>query len=360
MRITDKMTQGQVLKNIQKNRSELATLQNQAATGKKLQTPSDDPIGATKVLSSRIDEKNLQQYEKNIFQARNFLENTESTLAQMADSLIRAKELALQAASDTLGAPQREMIGSEVEQIRNAVLEMSNRRVGERYLFGGFKTQAPPFNKDGEYGGDDGEMKVQSQKGNFVAMNLSGNRVFLGRGIGQDNTYIRPSDGVPQDTAQLQDYKLAEVDREFLNKQEDENFIETRGPTSIGRVQGLGSKDPVTGSAGVNVFALLRGLDVALKTNDKASIQDALEPLDEALNQVNLMRAEVGGRVNVLQSSNEGIHKQTIDNKTMNSQIEDADLFETMTALSKADTTLKGTLETSSRVIGQNLLDFIK
>jgi flagellar hook-associated protein 3 FlgL len=360
MRITDKMTQAQVLKNIQKNRSELATLQNQAATGKKLMTPSDDPTGAAKVLTNRTEEKNLQQYEKNIFFAKNFLETTESTLGQLADSLIRAKELALQAASDTVGAPQREMIGSEVQQIRSSILEMSNRRAGDRYLFGGFKTQSTPFTKDGEYQGDDGEMKIQNQKGSFVAMNLSGNRVFLGRGIGPDNTYIRPPDQGPETTTQLQDYKLAEADREFLNKQEDDNYIETRGPASVGRVQTMTQKDPVTGNEGVNIFSLMQSLDVALKTNDKYAIQDALEPLDQALNQVNLMRAEIGGRVNVLNSAVEGIHKQTVDNKSITSQIEDADLFETMTQLSKADTALKGTLETSSKVIGMNLLDFMK
>jgi flagellar hook-associated protein 3 FlgL len=360
MRITDKMTQAQVLKNIQKNRSELATLQNQAATGKKLLNPSDDPTGAAKVLTNRTEERNLQQFEKNIFFAKNFLETTESTLGQLADSLIRAKELALQAASDTVGAPQRSMIGSEVQQIRSSILEMSNRRAGERYLFGGFKTQTPPFTKDGEYAGDDGEMKIQNQKGSFVAMNLSGNRVFLGRGIGEDNTYMRPPESVPEDTPQLQDFKLAEADREFLNKQEDENYIETRGPASVGRVQTMTQKDPVTGNEGVNIFSLMQSLDVALKTNDKFAIQDALEPLDQALNQVNLMRAEIGGRVNVLNSAAEGIHKQTVDNKSITSQIEDADLFETMTQLSKADTALKGTLETSSKVIGLNLLDFIK
>lgn len=360
MRVTDKMTQNQVQKNIQKNRSELASLQNQAATGKKLSTPSEDPVGATKVLTNRTELKNLEQYEKNVFFAKNFLETTESTLNQLGDSLIRAKELALQAASDTVGESQRVMIGSEIEQIASSVLEMSNRRVGERYLFGGFKTQTVPFNREGQYQGDDGEMKIQNQKGSFVSMNLTGDRVFLGRGIGQDGTYIKPSDEVPQNTEQLQDLKLAEADRDFLNRQEDLNYIETRGPASVGRVQSMSNKDPVTGNAGVNVFSLLRSLDVALKTNDKASIQDALEPLDQALNQVNLMRAEIGGRVNVLNYTADGIHKSSVDNKTLTSQIEDADMFQTMADLTKSDTTLKGTLETSNRVLGLNLLDFLR
>lgn len=359
MRVTDKMSQNQVLKNIQKNRSELAQLQNQAANGKKLTTPSEDPMGATKVLANRTELKNSEQFEKNIFSAKMFLDATESTLSQLGEAIIRSKELALQGASDTVGESQRAMIGSEIGQIYNSILEMSNRRVGERFLFGGFKTQANPFNRDGEYQGDDGEMKIQNQQGNFVAMNLTGDRVFLGRAIGKDD-YIRQPEEVPQDADQLQQYKLSEADREFQNNQKIEDRIETRAPASVGHVQTLGKADPVTGSEGVNIFGIMRSLDVALKTNDKSAIQDALEPLDQALNQINLVRAEVGGRVNQLTAASDAIQKSILDNKSLTSQIEDADLFQTMSDLSKSDTILKGTLETSSRMLNTSLLNFLK
>lgn len=359
MRVTDKMSQSQVLKNIQKNRSELAQLQNQAATGKKLTTPSDDPTGATKVLQSRTELKNAEQFDKNIFSAKMFLDTTEGTLAQLGEALIRTKELAMQAASDTVGESQRSMIGSEIGQIFNSVLEMSNRRVGERFLFGGFKTQEAPFNRDGEYKGDDGEIKVQNEKGNFVAMNLTGDRVFLGRAIGKDD-YIRQPEVVPQSTDELQQYKLSEAEREFENNQKLEDRVETRGPASVGRVQSISKGDPVSGGEGVNIFSLIRGLDIALKTNDKLTIQDALEPIDQALNQINLVRAEIGGRVNQLTAASEALQKAGVDNKTLTSQIEDADLFQTMSDLSKTDTTLKGTLETSSRMLNTSLLDFLK
>jgi flagellar hook-associated protein 3 FlgL len=359
MRVTDKMTQNQVLSSIQKNRSELSQLQQQASTGKKLVTPSDDPNGVTKVLTSRTDLKNTEQFDKNINTAKLFLDSTESTLAQLSETLIRTKELAMQAASDTLGESQRSMIGSEIGQIFNSVLEMSNRRVGEKYLFGGFKTQTSPFNRNGEYQGDDGEIKIQNEKGTFVPLNLTGDRVFLGRAIGKDD-YIRQPDQPPQTTDELQQYKLSEAEREFENNQKLEDRIETRGPASIGRVQSMSKADPITGGEGVNIFSLIRSLDIALKTNDKFSIQDALEPLDQALNQINLVRVEIGGRVNQLTATSDSLQKAGLDNKTMTSLIEDADLFETMSNLSKSDTTLKSTLETSSRVLNRSLLDFLK
>lgn len=359
MRVTDKMSQNQVLKNIQKNRSELSQLQNQAATGKKLTTPSEDPAGASKVLANRTDLKNSEQFDKNINAARMFLDTTESTLSQLSEAIIRSKELALQAASDTVGESQRAMIGSEIGQIGNSILEMSNRRIGERFLFGGFKTQTSPFNRDGEYQGDDGEIKIQNQNGNFVAMNLTGDRVFLGRAIGNDD-YIRQPEDVPQDAEQLQQYKLSEADREFQNNQKLEDRIETRGPASVGHVQTLGKSDPITGGSGVNIFSLMRSLDVALKTNDKLAIQEALEPLDQALNQISVVRAEVGGRVNQLNMTADGLQKTIIDNKSLTSQIEDADLFQTMSDLSKTDTTLKGSLETASKMLDMSLLNFLK
>ncbi len=359
MRVTDKMAQTQIMNNIQKSRSELGALQNQAATGKKITKPSDDPVGATKVLANRAETKNLEQFERGVQNAKLFLETTESVLTQLTESIVRAKELAIQAANDTNGGTPREMIGSEIQQISDAVMEMANRRIGERYLFAGHKTLTQPFGKDGNYSGDDGEMKIGTNKGHFVAMNLSGDKVFLGRGVGADGK-IKPTDEVPQNVDGLQNYKISEAEREFKNDEQDESRIETRGPANVGRIQRLGKEDPVNGGAGVNIFNIMQGLEVALKTNDKFGIQDALEPLDQALNQINLARAEIGGRVNQLNASSDGNQKTIIDNKVNNSQVEDADLFQVMTDLNKSDTTLKATLETSGKLVNMSLLDFLR
>lgn len=359
MRVTDKMVQNQVAKNIQRNRSELTQLQNQAATGKKVTTPSDDPVAAAKILVNRTDLKTAEQLEKNILEARMFLDTTEATLAQMTDAIIRAKELAMQGASDTVGESQRAMIGSEVGQIFNSVLEMSNRRFGDRYLFGGYKTDTAPFNKEGQYLGDDGEIKIQNQQGNFVPMNLTGDRVFLGRAIGSDD-YLIQTDKVPQNSEELQQYKISEEDRQFQNEQKMEERIETRGPASIGRVQGMGKADPISGGEGVNIFSIIRGLDVALKTNDKLGIQSVLEPLDQALEQVSYVRAMLGGRINQLMATSEAMQKNAVDSKAIISQLEDSDLYKTMSDIAKAETTFKSTLETSGRVLNNNLMDFLK
>jgi flagellar hook-associated protein 3 FlgL len=193
-------------------------------------------------------------------------------------------------------------------------------------------------------------------------MNLPGSQVFMGEGLGFSQTVQRDWD-IPKTLEDLQAFKLNNIEKQFQMEEEQQNMLETRGPASIGfgeRFQTDPDADPVTGKKGVQIFSLVTGLEAALKTNDKQGIQDALEPLDIALNQINMARAEVGGRVSQMNATQEGLQKQIVDNKTQNSVIEDADAFETMSNLSKSDSTLKGVLETSSKIGQLSLLDFLR
>ncbi|MBC7457737.1 MAG: flagellar hook-associated protein FlgL [Bdellovibrionaceae bacterium] len=359
MRISDKMNQNQFLNNVQKNRTELSSLQNQAATMKRINKPSDDPIGAAKALQNRTENKNLEQFDRNILFARSFLENSESTLSQLGEAVVRAKELAMQGANDTNGGVPRQMISEEVSQIYNSVVEMSNRRFGERYIFGGYQTTEAPFTKAGEFRGDNGQIQIQNHKGQFLPMNLSGAQIFLGENLGYEGAIKRQWE-VPKTLEELQDFKISEVQKEIEHDVKNEDLLELRGPASVGRVQRLSEKDPINGQAGANVFSLITTLEAALRTNDKIAIQSVLEPLDQALNQINLARAEVGGRLNQMNATSDGIQKTIVENKAQNSLIEDADLFKVMTDLNKSDTALKATLETSSKMMNQSLLDFLR
>ena len=364
MRVSDKMLQTQVMNNLNKNRTELSNLQNQAASLKQVTKPSDDPTGTAKILQNRTENKTLEQIDKNIFYGKAFLETTESTLSQLGEAVVRAKELAIQAANDTNGGLPREMIASEVEQIYGSLVEMSNRRFGDRFIFSGYKTTQAPFDTSGKYAGDDGQIQVQTLTGQFLPINLIGSQVFLGQDLSYGGAVNRDMK-IPQSVEELQTYKLNQIEKEFEKENLQENTIETRAPASLGGVQRVGGtaaseRDPVSGPRGVNIFQAISGLEASLRADDKLGIQQSLESLDEALNQVNLARAEVGGRVNQLNANNEGIQRSIIDNKTYNSQIEDADVFKVMTDLTKSNQTLEATLQTSTKFMNQSLLDFLR
>lgn len=362
MRIADKMQYNQVNQNLTKNRTEMSELQNQAATQKRINKPSDDPLSATRVLGARTEERGNQQYVKNINNAKSFLEFTDQSLAELSEILMRAKELAVSQSNDASGNEQsRQVTASELEQIYNQSVQIGNRKLGERYIFGGYKTQTAPFNQVGEYAGDDGDIKIGIHKDSFVAMNIPGSKVFLGKGLGSDGV-IRSKVESPKTADELRDYKDEEAQRELRNKELEENYVETRAPASSYRAQRMGAiqKDPVTGSGGINVFQTLRGLEVSLRTNDKEGIQESLDTLDQAISQVVLARADVGARVMSVNNTVDSVQKAIVDNRITASQMEDVELFEVVSNMNKTDSALRATLETSGKVIQPSLLDFLK
>lgn len=360
MRIADKMQYGQMDSNIQKNRQEMSDLQNQAATQKRITKPSDDPLGAARVLSARTEERGSQQFIKNINNAKSFLETTDNSLGELNEILVRAKELAVGQSSDAgANAMTRQVSAREIEQIYNQSIQVGNRKLGDRYIFSGFKTTTQPFDELGAYSGDDGDMKIQTHKDSFLAMNVAGSKVFLGEGLGGDGI-SRARIFTPKTVEDLQMYREDESEKVKMQQEQDENQVQTRGPSGYGRVERMGIKDPVTQSSGINIFQTLKGLEISLRTNDKEGIQESLESLDQAINQVILARSEVGSRLMSVAHTTDSLQKTVIDSKTVASQLEDADVFQTVSDINKAETTLKATLETSPKMVQPHLLDFLR
>lgn len=356
------MGYNQVNQNLQKNRSEMAELQNQAATQKRVTKPSDDPLASARVLGLRTEERGNKQYIKNVDLARGFLEASDQSLNELTESLMRAKELALQSANDAGGGPDtRRITALEIEQIHKNAVQIGNRKLGERYLFGGYRTTNAPFNPAGDYVGDDGDMKIQIQKDAFVSMNISGDKAFMGRGLSPDG-FIRTRGTGPKNTDELKEYIQEENERIQKNNESEPENVEVRAPASASgsRSPSVYQDDATANVQGVNILKALKDLEIALKVNDKDSIQESIDTLDQSISQVIQARAMVGSRVTALNSMHESLQKSVVDAKTTASLLEDADIFNVVSEMQKADSTLKATLETSGRVIQPSLMDFLK
>lgn len=367
MRIADKMQYEQVNANIAKNRSQMNELQNQAATQKRVTKPSDDPLAASRVLSNRIDLQGNRQFSKSLGYAKSFLEYTDQSLGELSEILMRAKELALSQSNDgSSNEESRRVVATEVEQLHNALVNIGNRKLGDRFIFGGFKTQTAPFDADGGYHGDRGEMNIHIDKEAFVPMNIAGDRVFHGAGI-DANGMAEQGPPQPRSIDELRDQqrnsRLIETDES--QDLSSTTTTSTRGPASI-TSPGLPletaprAEEDARDPAGVNLFHLLRDLETSLKANDKEAVQGTLDTLDAALSQVVLTRAQVGSRGMALDSWMQTLDKSKVDNQTTISQLEDADIFATVSDINKTQTTLQATLQTSGKMIQPSLLDFLR
>ena len=345
MRIADSMKYDQVRGNIGKNRSTMSELQNQASTQKRVTKPSDDPVAASRVLSSRIDFQGNKQYIKNLNYAKSFLDTTDQALNDVSENLMRMKELAINQANDASANDEsRRVVATEVSQIFDQLVSIGNRKLGDRFIFGGFKTQNKPFEQDGTYRGDQGEMMLHIDKATFLPMNIAGSRVFQGEGMSA-NGIVRPSE---EQAPTIEEYRQ----QQFEGENTAPENVEVRGPA------GEFGEEVVT--EGSNLFRVAKNLEIALRTDDKQGVQDTLDQLDEALAQVVLARAQVGSRAMAVDNLMQSLEKSKVDNQVTISQQEDADVYGTISDINKTESTLQATLQTSGKLIQPSLLEFLR
>lgn len=370
MRVADKMNFEQVNRNLSKNRKEMAELQNRAASQKTVNKPSDDPIAAARVLGARVDLSGNSQFNKSLDYARSFLEFTDQSLGELTENLIRAKELAISQANDASASGQsRKVVAREIQQIYNQLVQIGNRKLGDRFIFGGFSTQQAPFSIEGEYKGDEGEMQIQTDKQSFVAMNVPGSKVFMGVGHGSDGiTQATPTQALTieefeEQKKTAQEKEQRKLEQEKLKKQSSPDVRSPASnspkPTFNGELTNKGpiSADEVSGE---NLFNIVEKMYISLNTNDKTGIQNAIEDMDRAISQVVMARAQVGSRSMALDNARETLQKAKVDNQVLISDMEDADIFQTVSDMNKTESALQATLQTSGKLMQPSLLDFLR
>lgn len=162
-------------------RAEAEKLQEQMGTGERLSRSSDDPVAAARLRTLARGERLAQIDQRSSDLASTDLKMTDDALGSLATLVIRAKELATQAATETLSAEQRAAIGGEVESLRQAVLQIANSRNSAGHaLFGGQAAGAAYQESGGAvaYVGTAAKDAVDLGDGQSVVPSLAGPEVF--------------------------------------------------------------------------------------------------------------------------------------------------------------------------------------
>lgn len=141
MRITNKMMTNNALYNINNNKNLMSKLEQQYSSGKKITRPSDDPIIAVRALKFRTNLSELNQYyEKNIPDAFNWMEVTESALSSVNEIITSMNTYCNQSANDYETAEDRNSIVTNLKQLKEQLYQEGNTNYAGRYVFSGYKT----------------------------------------------------------------------------------------------------------------------------------------------------------------------------------------------------------------------------
>ncbi len=154
MRVTNNMMTNTLMHNLQKNLFQMENYQSYLSSGKRVRKASDDPIDATKILKYKTDMSEFEQYEKNVRDALNWFQVTESSVADTGDVLQRAREMAVQAANGTYAKDDLAKISEEIKNLLEQLVSNGNFAFAGKYVFSGYQTDRPLFKADGTYNVD--------------------------------------------------------------------------------------------------------------------------------------------------------------------------------------------------------------
>ncbi|MDQ0231453.1 flagellar hook-associated protein FlgL [Metabacillus malikii] len=148
MRVTQSMLAGNSLSNLSKSYSNMGKYQDQLATGKKINRPSDDPVVAIKGMFYRTNLTEVEQYKRNLSEAYTWMENSEDGVAHASDVLHRVRELVVKGNNGSNSPEDLKAIGAEIAQLKEDLAGVANTQVAGNYIFNGTQTKTKPVTID--------------------------------------------------------------------------------------------------------------------------------------------------------------------------------------------------------------------
>jgi flagellar hook-associated protein 3 FlgL len=386
---------------ILENQVKLAKTQEQIATGKKFQTAAEDPIGATRVAGLQRKLADNAQYERNSNILESRLGYEEQTLADITSLLQSARDSALAGANATLGQAERRMIANQVRQNLAGLMEMANRQdANGEYLFAGTSTATRPFAQGAtgvNYLGDQTTRQIRISSTQSLADVHAGGDAFMG--IAERNGVFRTTVSatntgnafiglgtVTNPTAWVADnYTLqftSPTDWQVVDDATPTPAVIASGTgfTSGQSISFLGVSVSVTGTPAANdsfsitpaqntdIFAMLdtlartlegdpaiAGTEAAFQTELGASIAN----MDAALERVVGLRAEVGTRLQAIDTAADFRDSEEVDLQELISDIRDVDYASAISQLNQRYTSLQAAQAAYSKISQLSLFDYL-
>jgi flagellar hook-associated protein 3 FlgL len=281
---------------MQRTRARILGAQEQVSSGLRVGKPSDDPSAFGEVVRHKASLSKTQQAIRNIHFSTARLDVADNALSQAANLLARAKELAVQARSDTNTASERAAIAQEVRQIHRQLVGIANTEVNGHTVFAGTRTDVAPFvitaGDTVVYQGNGETQSVEVEPGQLVQVTIPGDQVFSG--------------------------------------------------------------------PGVNVFDGLRDLLAALETNNGSGIAAGIANVDRALTQISAAHGQIGALASRLQSSHESLLAMVEGTQRILSEQGDADLAKAVSDLQRHQVAFEATSDALGRILNLSLLPFLR
>jgi flagellar hook-associated protein 3 FlgL len=380
------MMSNSIILHLQRQAEQLYKVQTEIATGKRLNKPSDDPIGMEQVLDYRTQLAVIDQYQNNIDQGKILIESNDLTLELIDELVGLAREFALEYGDENLPPEDKQMAAREVQGIYDQIVALVNSKFDANYIFSGHQTDTPPFSNFVEITGavpadlvfglsddaTDVSIEIRDQNNTVVRTIGLGDGITPGSGgtdgintvawNGLDDFGVALGDG--QYTFTITALDGADTVQDYVTYNGDDG----QQPIIIGEnievLIDMDGRNYFSPAGGVNLFETLKDLVDAFENPDREAgslqIMATIDPLARARQQINAKRSEYAPRLYRLEQADNYWANFSSKFQIAISKIEEADITKAAIELNNLQIAYESTIATAARIIQPGLINFLK
>ena len=397
-RVPSNLMMSRMATDILNQQADIAAIQEQIASGKQINRPSDNPAQAANLINMAETQSRLEQYQRNSITAESKLTLEEASITGTINTLNRIRELVLSSNNGALDDSGREAINSEVVLKLDELYDLANSKdTNGDYLFSGSNTQSKPFTKSVPvtYSGSDDALTGNIGLGREISIADSGADVFMRIRAGNEDFSVSASPANTGtgliSTGNVSDISLYDGTPYRLEFTSTDQFdivnADTGAPVQTGlsyssqsSIEFGGINTNVVGQPAAgdtfeirpsqyqDVFSTVSNYIDALNGSqataaDRAQYQQSLNEtlinIDNALDHLNTSRSKVGNRLNSIDSSREENESITLQLEISRSNLEDVDIADVVTKLQTRTTSLEILQQSFSVVANISLFNYM-
>lgn len=197
-------------RNLNTNMQGLDKYNQQMATQKKINIPSDNPAGLVKSMRLRTNLTENEQYLNNIGESINFMDTTDSALDNITQILHRTRELTEKAANGTNDSSSHKAIAAEIRELSKQLHMIANTTYGSKHIFGGSNVTEAPSQED-KWLGNAQKLEMEIGVNVKMAINLEMKDFFVGTKPYLEDVHFMDNaiiNGLTTDNLQAGDYAI--------------------------------------------------------------------------------------------------------------------------------------------------------
>lgn len=399
MRVTDSIVFTNFLSQIQKLNTDEFKYNEQVTTGKRINRPSDDPVGASQLASLNSELSNIAQYIKNVENAQRQLASSDERLNDVVSNMTRIIQLVEQGTSENYSGQPRKGIAQEVETITQELLGHADTQVGGRFIFAGTRTNRDSLqqitnNPDGrvysassvniisngpaaisgvvtdprDFNERIHELRILDAAGNYELIDRESDNAVVASGTlagpgdtiaiaGGEITYGGGAFNAGDNYFILPQYSYNGTSDDLQMQVDENTFIQRNvaGSTAFGGTAPTGAAQ----NPGNTIFDKMVELRLALITDDQPTLIANVDIMRDSFNTITEVRANVGGRMSNLSTLNSRNQSEATNLVVQVADIENANIAEVITKLTQTATGKQAALQAGARIGQLSLFNYI-